>query len=175
MGRRRGCRRVGHVPGVRVFQPYGVPMGALRGVVIAADDLEAMRLVDGLGLTQEEAATHLGVSKATVCRMVGVARAQVVRALTNGMAIRIVDADATWATESAAPLGLEKKSGCCQRRDVCLAMDDLGKAAADAVAEADRADRDVGFAAGMAHAATVDEEVVAPGAQGRGSRSPQES
>jgi len=143
-------------------------------VVIAADDLEAMRLVDGLGFTQEEAAAHLGVSKATVCRMVGVARSQVVRALTSGMAIRIADAGETWVTEPAAPLWPEKKkSGCCQRRDVCLAMDDLGKAAADVVAEAVRADKDEGFAAGMARAAAVDEEVVASGGKGDGGRSPQ--
>ncbi|MDK2874116.1 MAG: uncharacterized protein PWQ64_1880 [Desulfomicrobiaceae bacterium] len=169
MGRRRRCRRTGFVPAVRLFAPCGVPVGALRGVVVAADELEAMRLVDGLGLTQEEAAGRLGVSKATVCRMVGSARSQVVRALTSGMAIRIGDADEVPTAEMAAPLRLGRKNGCCRRRNVCLGMDALDK---DVEADAAVADRDAGSAAGTDPAAEAGEEVGVAAAKGPGSRRP---
>lgn len=172
MGRRRRCRRTGFVPAVRLFAPCGVPVGELRGVVVAADELEAMRLVDGLGLTQEEAAGRLGVSKATVCRMVGSARSQVARALTSGMAIRIGDADEVPAAEMAAPLRLGRKNGCCRRRSVCLGMDALGKDVEDGVVEVAVADRDAGSAAGTDPAAEAGEEVGVAAAKGPGSRRP---
>lgn len=166
MGRRRRCQRTGFVPAVRLFAPCGVPVGALRGVVVAAEDLEAMCLVDGLGLTQAEAAGRLGVSKATVCRMVGSARSQVVRALTSGMAIRIGDADEIPAAEAAAPLRPGRKSGCCRRRNVCLGADAQAMDAVDAAAEAARAVRDEESAAGTAPAVEVGAEVVAPDGTG---------
>ena len=89
MGRRRKCRFVANVPEVTVFKPVGVPMSQLSGVVLGLDGFEAMRLVDGEGLSQEEAAARMQVSRPTLCRMLGEARAQVARALSRGWAIRI--------------------------------------------------------------------------------------
>lgn len=89
MGRRRKCRFVADVPAVTVFKPQGVPMGQLYGVVLGLDGLEAMRLVDGEGLSQEEAAVRMQVSRPTLCRILAEARSQVARALSRGWAIRI--------------------------------------------------------------------------------------
>ena len=89
MGRRRKCRFVAEVPAVTVFKPQGVPMGQLYGVVLGLDGLEAMRLVDGEGLSQEEAAVLMQVSRPTLCRILAEARTQVARALSRGWAIRI--------------------------------------------------------------------------------------
>ena len=89
MGRRRKCRFVANVPEVTVFKPVGVPMSQLSGVVLGLDGFEAMRLVDGEGLSQEAAAARMQVSRPTLCRMLGEARAQVARALSRGWAIRI--------------------------------------------------------------------------------------
>lgn len=89
MGRRRKCRFVADVPEVTVFKPQGVPMSQLYGVVIALDGFEALRLVDAEGLSQEEAAERMRVSRPTLCRILGEARGQVARALSRGWAIRI--------------------------------------------------------------------------------------
>ena len=55
--------------------------------------MEALRLVDAEGLSQEDAALRMGVSRSTVCRILGEARTQVARALARGWAIRIESAD----------------------------------------------------------------------------------
>ena len=83
MGRRRKCRFVADVPTVTVFKPQGVPMGQLYGVVLGLDGFEAMRLVDGEGLSQEEAAGLMQVSRPTLCRILAEARTQVARVLIS--------------------------------------------------------------------------------------------
>lgn len=96
MGRRRKCRFVADMPAVTVFKPQGVPMGQLYGVVLGLDGFEAMRLVDGEGLSQEEAAGLMQVSRPTLCRILAEARTQVARALSRGWVIRIdVDGEHT--------------------------------------------------------------------------------
>ncbi len=89
MGRPRKCRQVSLQPEVTIFKPQGVPMSRLQGVVLAIDGLEALHLVDAEGLSQEEAAQQMGVSRPTLCRILGEARMQVARALSRGWAIRI--------------------------------------------------------------------------------------
>lgn len=88
-GRRRKSRRIGHSPTATLYKPRGIPMSELTGVVLPADAMEAMRLVDAVGLSQQEAADAMGVSRPTVCRMVGTARRLVATALAEGKAIRI--------------------------------------------------------------------------------------
>jgi predicted DNA-binding protein (UPF0251 family) len=80
---------VADVPEVTVFKPVGIPMSQLYGVVLGLDGFEALRLVDGEGLSQEEAAARMQVSRPTLCRILGEARGQVARALSRGWAIRI--------------------------------------------------------------------------------------
>jgi predicted DNA-binding protein (UPF0251 family) len=112
VGRRRKCRFVADVPAVTVFKPQGVPMGQLYGVVLGLDGLEAMRLVDGEGLSQEEAAALMQVSRPTLCRILAEARTQVARALSRGWAIRIeVDGEHTVTSGN----GEENMAPYCQR------------------------------------------------------------
>ena len=83
------CRRVGHAPDCTYFKPAGVPMRALQEVVLAIDELEALRLSDLEGLYHEEAAQRMGVSRRTFGRVITAARQKVAQALVNGMALRI--------------------------------------------------------------------------------------
>ena len=66
------------------------PPGWREEVYITDDELEAMRLVDYLGLKQEEAAEHMGVSRATVWRLLESGRKKLVEALLYGKRIKIV-------------------------------------------------------------------------------------
>ena len=66
------------------------PAGNLEPIVIDVAELEASRLVDVEKLSHEEAGQKMGVSRATVCRLVQSARKKTALALTQGRPIQIV-------------------------------------------------------------------------------------
>lgn len=106
---------VADVPAVTVFKPVGVPMGQLHGVVLGLDGFEAMRLVDGEGMSQADAAARMQVSRPTLCRILGEARTQTARALSRGWAIRI-DIDGEHTVTGAE---FEETPPCCLRGKSC--------------------------------------------------------
>ena len=89
MPRPKQCRRVCLSPDCTYFKPAGVPTSTLEEVVVAVDELEAMRLVDVDGLYYEQAAEQMGVSRRTFGRIIDSARKKVAQALIQGMALRI--------------------------------------------------------------------------------------
>jgi uncharacterized protein len=82
-------RAVGGVPRVTLFKPAGVPGRDLEKLPLAVDELEAIRLVDLEGLSHEQAAAAMGVSRQTVGRVLEGGRAKVAEALVGGKAILI--------------------------------------------------------------------------------------
>ncbi|MFX0203884.1 MAG: DUF134 domain-containing protein [Candidatus Hodarchaeota archaeon] len=80
MGRPRACPRISfdwnQVEGETIL-------------TLAPRELEALRLVDGKGLTQEEAANRMCVSRGTVWRLINRARKEIIRALGSGRIIKI--------------------------------------------------------------------------------------
>jgi len=82
-------RFIAHRPPVTVFKPAGVPARMLRSALLRLDEYEAIRLADYLGLSQEEVAGRLGVSRPTVSRILEQARRTVASALVEGTAIVI--------------------------------------------------------------------------------------
>jgi uncharacterized protein len=82
-------RAVGAVPRVTLFKPAGVPARDLAQLQLAVDELEAIRLVDLEGLSHEQAAEVMGVSRQTVGRVLERGRAKVADALVGGKAILI--------------------------------------------------------------------------------------
>ncbi len=82
-------RMVGIDPSVVYFKPRGIPLKDLEEVVLAKDELEAMRLADLEGLYHETVAERMGVSRQTVGRLLEFARKKVVDAIVNGKAIKI--------------------------------------------------------------------------------------
>ena len=71
------------------FKPQGVPLRLLTELVLKLDELEALRLADLEGLSQEEAGQKMGVSRATFGRIVESARRKTAQVLVHGMALRI--------------------------------------------------------------------------------------
>jgi len=88
-GRHRGRRHIGHYPDVRQFHPPMREGYEARQMVLRIEELEAMRLVDLEGLTQEQAAMEMGVSRKTLWLDLKNARRKVTQALINGWGIRI--------------------------------------------------------------------------------------
>ncbi len=82
-------RSVSGIPKVTLFKPAGVPGRELERLPLAVDELEAIRLVDLEGLSHEEAAAVMGVSRQTIGRILEKGRATVAEALVGGKAILI--------------------------------------------------------------------------------------
>ena len=80
-------RTVQGEPRATYFKPRGVPARGLETVVLGLDELEAIRLADLEGLYQEDAATHMNISRPTFGRLVAQARHKVADALFNGKAL----------------------------------------------------------------------------------------
>jgi predicted DNA-binding protein (UPF0251 family) len=80
----RKCRC--RFPG-KTFKPAGSPMTTLKKIEMGVDELEAIRLCDLSGLSQEEAGRQLGVSRGTAQRLIKSARRKVAQALVEGNAL----------------------------------------------------------------------------------------
>jgi predicted DNA-binding protein (UPF0251 family) len=86
-------RSIGIRPEVSRFSP-SMRTGEVRlgqPVIISYDELEALRLVDYQGLTQEEAAQKMMVSRGTVWRCLDSARKKVATMLVEGRELVIGD------------------------------------------------------------------------------------
>ncbi len=89
MPRPRKRRILSRARRTAIFKPAGVALSELRQVRLLAEELEALRLADLEGLTQAEAAAHMGVSRSTFQRTVQHAHRQVALALAEAHALYI--------------------------------------------------------------------------------------
>ena len=74
---------LGVTPPVASFNPSG-PQAKPETIYLEPAELEAFRLVDLEGLSQEEAGGKMGVSRGTVWRLLESARKKTAQALTEG-------------------------------------------------------------------------------------------
>jgi predicted DNA-binding protein (UPF0251 family) len=72
-----------------VYKPAGIPAGQLDWVILHLDEFETIRLLDHLGMEQEQAATEMGISRPTVTRIYASARKKIADAIVLGQAICI--------------------------------------------------------------------------------------
>ena len=98
MGYRFRCRRgrrgripkpvnIGWTPAIENFMPN--PLQNLEPIHITPAELEAFRLVDQEGLSQEEAGQRMGVSRGTVWRLLQSARKKTAQAICEGRPLKI--------------------------------------------------------------------------------------
>jgi predicted DNA-binding protein (UPF0251 family) len=97
-GRRRRQGRRGRFPKpVTIPNPSKVeklipePRTAASSIAIEHAEVEALRLVDLEGLSQEQAGIKLGVSRGTVWRLLQTARRKVAQALTEGRPLTVTN------------------------------------------------------------------------------------
>jgi len=83
------CRRIGHQPPSGYFKPAGIPLTALKEVILTLDELEALRLADLDGLYHDQAAIKMGVSRQTFGNIIESARRKTADCLVNGRALKI--------------------------------------------------------------------------------------
>lgn len=89
MARPVKCRRVKFFPENTYFTPLGKRKCEVKEITLKVEELEAMRLKDIEGLTQEECAESMQVSRQTFQNIIDSARRKVAVALTEGNAIHI--------------------------------------------------------------------------------------
>jgi len=89
MPRPRKARWISIHPGSLYFKPQGVPLSFLDSVLIELDELEAIQLADLEGMSQEEGAGRMNISRATFGRIIARARRKMAEAMVYGKAIRI--------------------------------------------------------------------------------------
>lgn len=70
-----------------IFKPNGISASDLLKVKIEADEFEALRLVDLNGLSQQDAAKEMLISRQTFANILKIARKKVTSALIEGNAL----------------------------------------------------------------------------------------
>ena len=83
------CRRIRCRPDTSYFKPRGIPLDSLEEVILALDELEAVRLADLEGLYQEDAARKMGISRQTFGNIVNSAHKKIADVLLNAKALKI--------------------------------------------------------------------------------------
>ncbi|GIU28650.1 UPF0251 protein [Shewanella colwelliana] len=76
-----------HWPKFSLFKPNGIPASELTKVKIENDEFEAVRLVDIEGLSQQDAALQMQISRQTFANILKNARRKITSALVNGEAL----------------------------------------------------------------------------------------
>jgi predicted DNA-binding protein (UPF0251 family) len=89
MPRPRKCRYLSHEAKIKYFKPAGVGVRDLEIVILQKDEIEALRLKDFEGLSQDECAEKMNVSQPTFHRILLNARKKLSDAIVNGKAIEL--------------------------------------------------------------------------------------
>jgi len=89
MPRPKQFRLLETAPVATRFIPEGSQIAGARTVTLGFDEFEALRLADLEGLSQQQAARRMRISRATFGRVIESARRAVVEALTKGYEIEI--------------------------------------------------------------------------------------
>ena len=89
--RPKKCRRTCCKPCSNYFKPRGIPLNELQEIVLAADEIEAIKLADLEGLYQEDAAKKMKISRQTFGRIIESAHYKISDAVINGKALKLED------------------------------------------------------------------------------------
>ncbi|KMO87532.1 DNA-binding protein [Megasphaera cerevisiae DSM 20462] len=87
MPRPQRCRRVCSLPKTGEFAPSGCTDNT--AIIMGIDEYEVIRLIDWIGLTQEQCAAQINVSRTTVTGIYDSARRKLADALVHGKRLLI--------------------------------------------------------------------------------------
>jgi len=76
------------------MKPAGIATRDLEKITLEIDELEALRLCDGSGLSQAETGKLMGISRGTVQRLVASGRKKIIRAILESQALVVKDEEA---------------------------------------------------------------------------------
>lgn len=86
-------------PEMQGFKPFGIPKFHLEMVTLLFEEYESIKLLDYNGLTQEQAAEKMNVSRSTLTRIYENARRTIAKAFVEGKIIVIGGGNVKFETE----------------------------------------------------------------------------
>jgi len=89
MSRPKRQRLIRYNPEITYFKPAGVPLKHLEEIVLALDEVEALRLKEMEGFNQEKASKKMKISRITFQRILKAAYKKIAEALVMGKAIKM--------------------------------------------------------------------------------------
>jgi predicted DNA-binding protein (UPF0251 family) len=89
MPRPKQNRSISIPPIMQGYKPFGILKSSLESVKLLYDEYEAIRLLDYLGMNQEQAAEQMKVSRPTLTRIYENARKTIAEAFVKGKMILI--------------------------------------------------------------------------------------
>lgn len=89
MARPKRKRLIVNPPAMEGFKPFGIPMTDLEPVILLYEEYESLRLSDYEGLTQEQSAEQMNVSRPTFTRIYEKARRTIAKAFVEAKTIFI--------------------------------------------------------------------------------------
>ena len=114
MPRPKQKRTIQNPPIMEGFKPFGIPMTDLEPVILLYEEYESIRLSDYEGLSQEQSAERMNVSRPTFTRIYEKARRTIAQAFVEGKAIFIEGGnyhtdDCWYRCESCLKLNISKE------------------------------------------------------------------
>jgi predicted DNA-binding protein (UPF0251 family)/predicted Fe-Mo cluster-binding NifX family protein len=125
-------RKIGYLAGITYFKPARVKIADLKEVVLGHDEVEAIRLKNLQGLSQEEAAEEMNVSQPTFHRLLSSAYNKMTDAIVNGKALRIEGGNVNIPEASYPDCGKGRECQRLQRKETSRSKGD-GTSGAGAV------------------------------------------
>lgn len=113
MARPSKARRVCRLPSFRRFLPAGVPVQ--RQVQLTVEEYESLRLIDYLGLTQQEAAAQMEISRSALQSTYAEARKKLAMFLVEGRQLEIQGGEYTLCPLARQGDGAPTRSNCSLR------------------------------------------------------------
>jgi len=89
MSRPKNNRIVYEPPSYTEFKPAGVSIKSLEEIQLSLDEFEAIRLADLLGMSHEEAANEMGVSRSTFSRLIVKSRKKIAKYFFEGRLLKV--------------------------------------------------------------------------------------
>ncbi|TCK62187.1 DUF134 domain-containing protein [Seleniivibrio woodruffii] len=89
-------RVIGAQPEISSFKPRGISAKKLKAVNLTLDEFEAIRLADYQGLSHEDAAVLMNISRPTFSRLVEKARIKVASFIIEGSELNISGGNVTF-------------------------------------------------------------------------------
>ncbi len=93
MPRHRKRRRMGGMPCLKGFVPFGISKFEKEYIVMQLEEYEALRLADYMGMNQSEAAQKMEISRPTFTRIYESVRKKIAEAFVEGKKIIIEGGD----------------------------------------------------------------------------------
>lgn len=93
MARPRKCRRVCCMPENIEFSPVNMKQCNSECVILKVEEYETFRLIDHVGMTQEQCAAQMEIARTTVQSIYDTAKKKIADAIVNGKRLRIEGGD----------------------------------------------------------------------------------